>query len=79
MKITIKQVFHPPVTSSVLDQNIFLIAPFSTTFNLCWSVNLERQVSQPYATSGFSHQKVIQILCYLQTKKHNFMYKYQRV
>jgi len=41
-----------PVTSSMLDQNIFLIAPFSNTFNFCSSVNLEGQLSHPYAASG---------------------------
>ena len=44
--------FHPPVTSSVLDQNTLLITPFYNTFNLCSSVDLEGQVSHPYATSG---------------------------
>jgi len=36
----------------VLDQKIFLITPFSNTFNLCSSVNMEGQVSHPYAASG---------------------------
>jgi len=36
----------------VSDQNIFLNIPFSNTFSLCSSVNLEGQVSHPYATSG---------------------------
>ena len=44
--------FHPPVISSVFGQNIFLITPISNIFNLCSSVNLEGQVSHPYATSG---------------------------
>ena len=52
MKIIIKRFFRPPVTSSVFDQNIFLIAPFSNTFNLSSSVNLEVQISHPYAVSG---------------------------
>jgi hypothetical protein len=36
----------------MLHQNIFLITPFSNTFNLCSSVNIEGQVSHPYAISG---------------------------
>jgi hypothetical protein len=48
----LRKIFHPPVTSSMLDQNIFLIIPFSNNFNLCSSVKLEGQVSHPYAISG---------------------------
>ena len=44
--------FHPPVTSSVLVQNTFLITPFSITFSLWSSVNTKGQVSHPYATWG---------------------------
>jgi hypothetical protein len=47
-----KLFFHPSVTSSVLDQNIFFIIPFSNTFSVCSSVNLESHVSHPYATSA---------------------------
>ena len=39
-------------TSSVLDQNIFLINSFSNTFNLCSSGNIGGQVSHQYATSS---------------------------
>jgi hypothetical protein len=42
---------QPPLTSSEFDQNMFLVTPLSNTFNLCSSVNLEGQVSHPYATS----------------------------
>jgi hypothetical protein len=52
MKIIMEQKFNLPVTSSVLDQNIFLIIPFSNTCKRCSSVNIEGQVSHPYATSG---------------------------
>jgi hypothetical protein len=52
MKIPIKQIFPASVTSSVLDQNNFLITTFSKNFNLCSSVILEGQVSHPHATSG---------------------------
>jgi hypothetical protein len=36
----------------VLDKNIFLNTPFSNIFNPYSSVNIEGQVSHPYATSG---------------------------
>jgi hypothetical protein len=48
----LRQFFQAPVISSLLDQNIFLITPFSNTFNRCSSVNTEGQVSHPYATWG---------------------------
>ena len=51
MKFSVK-FFHPPVTSSVLDQNILPITTFSNTFNLCSSFKIEGQVSYPYVTSG---------------------------
>jgi hypothetical protein len=52
MKIIIKQVFHPAVNSSALDESIYLITPFYNTFSLCSSVKLEGKILHPYATSG---------------------------
>jgi hypothetical protein len=56
------------------DQNIFLITPFSNTFNLCSSVNLEGQVSHPYATSGVSVDLAGSLIPkeYLLTNKNKF-------
>ena len=39
---------HSPVISSLLDPNIFLSTSLSNTFNLCSSLNVRDQVSQPY-------------------------------
>ena len=41
-----------PVTSSVLRPNIFFSTLFSNTLNLCSSLIVRDQVSQPYKTSG---------------------------
>ncbi|KAJ4451889.1 hypothetical protein ANN_03367 [Periplaneta americana] len=38
---------HSPVTSSLLDPNIFLRTLFSNTLNLCSSLKVRVQVSQP--------------------------------
>ena len=43
---------HSPVISSLLAQNIFLSSLFSNTLNLCSSLNVRDQVSQPYNTTG---------------------------
>jgi hypothetical protein len=48
----LSEFFRPPVTFSVLDQNIFLITPFADNFGLCSSVNKEGKISNPYAASG---------------------------
>ncbi|KAJ4439388.1 hypothetical protein ANN_07510, partial [Periplaneta americana] len=39
---------HSPVTSSRLAPNIFLSTLFSNTLNLCSSLRVRVQVSQPY-------------------------------
>jgi len=51
MKIIFREIFQPPVTSSLLDQNNFPHTPFSYTFNLCSSFTTEDQVPHPYTTS----------------------------
>ncbi|KAJ4448798.1 hypothetical protein ANN_00189 [Periplaneta americana] len=43
---------HSPVTSSCLAPNIFLSTLFSNTLNLCSSLRVRVQVSQPYRTTG---------------------------
>ncbi|KAJ4434489.1 hypothetical protein ANN_23051 [Periplaneta americana] len=43
---------HSPVTSSLLAPNIFLRTLFSKTLNLCSSLKVRVQVSQPYRTTG---------------------------
>ena len=43
---------HPLVTSSLLSPNILLNTLFSNTLNLCSSLNISNQVSQPYKTTG---------------------------
>ena len=52
MKTINKKIFTAPVSSSMLDQNIFLITSFSNTFNFCSSVKLEGHLSHAYATSA---------------------------
>ena len=43
---------HSSVISSFLDPNIFLSTLFSNTLNLCTSLKVREQVSQPYNTTG---------------------------
>jgi hypothetical protein len=43
---------HSLVTSSLLDQNIFLSTQFSNTLSLGCSLNVNDQVSHPYKTTG---------------------------
>ncbi|KAJ4434021.1 hypothetical protein ANN_16340 [Periplaneta americana] len=43
---------HSPVTSSLLAPNIFLRTLFSNALNLCFSLKVRVQVSQPYRTTG---------------------------
>jgi hypothetical protein len=43
---------QPPVTSSLLGQNILLSSLFSNTLNLCSSLNVRDQVSHQYKTTG---------------------------
>ncbi|KAJ4450313.1 hypothetical protein ANN_01733 [Periplaneta americana] len=43
---------HSPVTSSLLAPNIFLRTLFSKTLNLCSSLKVRVQVSQPYRTTS---------------------------
>jgi hypothetical protein len=49
MKLLIMQ-FSP--TSSLFGSNILLNTLFSNTLNLCSSLNIRDQVSQPYRTTG---------------------------
>ena len=42
--------FHSPVTSSLLDPNIFLSPLISNTLSLCSSLHIKDQVSHPYKT-----------------------------
>jgi len=66
----IRKCFHPPVTSSVSDQNIFL-TPFSKNFNFCSTGNIGGQVSHPYASGeiivlswkGHPNKIVISLIC----------------
>jgi hypothetical protein len=51
---------QPPVTSSLLGQNIILSTLFSYTLNLCSSLKVRDKVSHPYKTTG----KII-VLCIL--------------
>ena len=43
---------HSPVIASFLAPNIFLSTLFSNTHNLCSSLKVRDQVSQPYNTTG---------------------------
>ena len=52
MKLAIVQSAPPPVTSSLLDPNIFLNALFSNALSMCSFLILRDQVSHPYKTTG---------------------------
>ena len=43
---------HSIVISSLLAPNIFLSTLFSNTLNLCFSLNVRDQISQPHNTTG---------------------------
>ena len=43
---------HSPVIPSLLARNIFVSTLFSNTLNLCSSLKVRDQVSQPYNTTG---------------------------
>ena len=43
---------HSSVTSSLLGPNIFFSTLFSNTLNLCSSLYVSNQISQPYKTTG---------------------------
>ncbi|KAJ4443482.1 hypothetical protein ANN_05154 [Periplaneta americana] len=48
---------HSPVTSSLLVPNIFLRTLFSNTLNLCSSLKVRVQVSQPYRITAFKEEQ----------------------
>ena len=51
---------HSPVMSSFLAPNIFLSILFSKTRNLCSSLKVRDQVSQPYNTTGSIIENIVQ-------------------
>jgi hypothetical protein len=52
MKLPIVQLFHSPVTSSLLGPDILLSTVFSDILSLCSSLHVRDQVSHPYKTTG---------------------------
>ena len=68
LKFLLCNLFHFPVISSLLYQNIILSTLFCNTLSLCSSFSVKDQVSHPYETTGKIIVLYISILMFLNIK-----------